>query len=388
MWVVLLLVFTSRCSTQSTAVVDGKITLSPDWKPVVYLVQPRNFGEIAASFLGTVLDSAALKPDGSFVFPAIKVNPEQPLFQLCMVRSGAKYANQLYDDNPLNANYMPLLLRRGERLEIQADAERFQATFTLKKPSAENQDLLHLRDIRQQSYTQQQQVLQSTVDHEEGAGLLEQEDALRKFQAPLMAFADSCTLLFPALVATRWVSTTADYERIPEFIAGQCKKWQAAPQSLWTAGLCQAGDKNRLPVLLGDTIPNYSLPMLAGDTIMLQKLLGNRLTILDIWASWCMPCRRENREVLAPVWAQYHDKGLQILGYSIDSSPAAWKAAVAKDGAVWPHASHLSGDATPFLETLKISTIPANFILDGNGVVVAKNLHGDVLRAFLDNYFH
>jgi peroxiredoxin len=384
---VLLLAFTSRCSTQSSAVVSGKITPAPDWKPVVYLVQPRNFGEIAASFMGTVVDSAAVKPDGSFLFPAIMVNLEQPLFQLCLVHVGAKYANQLYDDNPLNANYMPLVLQPGDRLEIQADAARFQATFALKSPSAENKALLNLRDIRHQSYAQQQQVLQSTVEHEDGAGLMEQEDAMRRFQAPLIAFADSVALLFSALVATRWVSTTADYERIPEFIAGQCKKWQSAAQNTWVSSLCQAGDKNRLPVLLGDTIPNYPLPMLAGDTVMLQQLLGKRLTILDIWASWCMPCRRENREVLAPIWAQYRSKGLQILGYSIDSSPAAWKAAVAKDGAIWPHASHLSGDATPFLETLKISTIPANFILDDKGVIIAKNLHGDALRVFLEHYF-
>lgn len=77
---------------------------------------------------------------------------------------------------------------------------------------------------------------------------------------------------------------------------------------------------------------------------------------------------------------------VQIIGYSIDSSPEAWRAAIAKDGAVWTHASHLSGDATPFMETLRITTVPANFILDKNGNVVAKNLHGAALKTFVENY--
>jgi peroxiredoxin len=158
------------------------------------------------------------------------------------------------------------------------------------------------------------------------------------------------------------------------------------PESPWIRQLCEAGNPGKLPVLVGDKIPDYPLPMASGDTVALYTLLGERLTVLDIWASWCAPCRRENQEVLSPLWSVYREKGLQILGYSIDSSPAAWKAAVTKDGAVWPHASHLSGDATPFLDSLRVTTIPANFILDAGGKVVAKNLHGDSLKRFVVAY--
>jgi peroxiredoxin len=159
---------------------------------------------------------------------------------------------------------------------------------------------------------------------------------------------------------------------------------KTAPNHAWTAQLCQSAHPDKLPVLQGDTIPNFPLPMASGDTVMLYDLLGEKLTLLDIWASWCAPCRKENREVLAPLWSERGNTGLQIVGYAIDSSPQAWKAAIAKDGATWPQASHLSGDDTPFLQMLNITTIPANFILDKNGVVLAKNLHGEALKAFLE----
>jgi thiol-disulfide isomerase/thioredoxin len=151
------------------------------------------------------------------------------------------------------------------------------------------------------------------------------------------------------------------------------------PDHLFTQELCAAADKNVLPVMIGDAMPDYPLPLVAGDTVMLRQILGKRLTIVDIWASWCAPCRKENRFVMAPLWSGYKDQGLQIVGYSIDRDGSAWKAAIEKDGATWINASHLTGDATPFLERLRISTIPANFILDEKGNILAKNVFGQEL---------
>lgn len=360
--------------------------MTDGWKPKVYLIQPRNFMEIASNFSGLVMDSAVFGSDGRFVFLKAPQIEEKALFQLCVQKLGNRFSNQLLDDNPLISNYMPLVLQKGDRLEISAEAGRFQATFSIQHPSKDNLALLKLRDIRHQAYRQESAQM-AEGEHSDEAALLEHEAALNRYQKPLMAFADSSLSLWPALVAVRWVSPASDYERVPEFLFGQCEKWRSRmPENQWAVQLRQAGSREKLPVLTGDLIPDFPLPMLSGDTVQLHTLLGRRLTILDIWASWCAPCRRENREVLSPLWAQHKDRGLQILGYSIDSSPAAWRAAIAKDAASWPQASHLSGDATPFLETLRITTIPANFILDAQGKVIAKNLHGDALKVFVEEY--
>ena len=376
----------TQCSTQSVSPLAGKITLSTGWKPVLYLVQPRNFLEIASNFSGAVLDSAVILPDGNFVFSNIPQTEAGVLFQLCIQQAGNRFPNQLLDDDPLLSNYMPVVLQKGRRMDVRAEADRFQATFSIKNPSAENLALLQLRDARHQAFRQERnQMAEGT--HSDEARLLDREAAQQRFRQQLMAFADSSASLWPALVAIRWVSPVGDYERVPEFLFGQCEKWRSRmPENQWAGQLCQAAKREKLPILIGDLIPDYPLPMLSGDTAQLYRLLGRRLTILDIWASWCAPCRRENREVLSPLWAEHKDRGLQILGYSIDSSPSAWKAAVAKDDAIWPHASHLSGDATPFLEKLRITSIPTNFILDAQGKVIAKNLHGDSLKAFVADY--
>jgi len=383
---VLLLQGATQCSTQPVAPISGKVVMAEGWKPVVYLVQPRNFMEIASNFGGLVVDSALIGPDGKFIFLNVPQTDEKALFQLSNQKNGNRFPNQLLDNDPLISNYMPVVLQKGEPLVVTVESDRFQATFSIQKPSTENLALMQLRDLRHKAYRQESaQMVEG--EHSDEAALLEREAALQRFRKPLMAFADSSVSLWPALVAIRWVSPASDYERVPEFLFGQCEKWRSkAPENQWTAQLCQAGNREKLPVLTGDIIPDFPFPMSTGDTVQWHTLLGSRLTILDVWASWCAPCRRENREVLSPLWVQHKDRGLQILGYSIDSSPAAWKAAIAKDMATWPHASHLSGDATPFLETLRITTIPANFILDAQGKVLAKNLHGEALKVFVEDY--
>jgi|GEM_PF-410809 len=387
LFVTLTLLFTAtQCQTQPLPQITGKVALTEGWKPTLYLIQPRRFADIAASFSGLVIDSAGIAPDGSFAFSRLPQNEEKTLLEICIQKTGSRFANQLVDNNPLLANYMPLVLQKGESVDIFAEAARFQATFSIKNPSAENLALLQLRTIRHAAYTQQD-LSDQAEDHSDESKLLEHEDALYQFQRPLMAFADSTVYWWPALVAARWVSPSGDYERVPEFMVDQCQKWRGRmAANPWVEQFCQTASREKLPLLIGDTMPDYALPMLSGDTTLVHSLLGSRITILDIWASWCAPCRRENREILVPLWAKYQGHGLQILGYSIDSDAAAWKAAIAKDGATWPHASHLSGDATPFLEVLRITTIPANFILNAQGKVIAKNLHGEALRAFVAGY--
>jgi thiol-disulfide isomerase/thioredoxin len=383
---VLSLLVQASCHTQSAPPLSGTLQLTTGWKPVVYLIQPRTFGEIATSFSGQVVDSAPVGADGRFVFAHLPLPTEATLFALTVQPLGSRYATQLLDDNPADPNYAFVVLKKGDALNVSALDQHFQSTFLVKNPSPEQAALRKLGNLREQSYRARQHLLAPDLPHDEH-NLLEYEAAVRQFQQPLMDFADTCSTFWAALVATRWVSPSGDYERVPEFLAGQCRRWRKRlPSHPLVAQLCQAANPDKLPVLVGDLLPNAPLPMVAGDTLPLHQLLGRRLTVLDVWASWCAPCRRENRDVLVPLWAQYHEKGLQIVGYSLDASGDAWRAAIAKDQAAWPHASHLSGDTSPFTETLRITTIPANFLLDSEGRVVAKNLHGAELVAFVKKY--
>ncbi len=384
--ILILLVFsaTQGCSSSQPGL-SGTITLHPDWKPVLYLVQPRSFAELNANYAGIVVDSAVADEKGGFSFKNIPKIEQPALYLVEIQRKGTRFANKLEDGDISTANYMPIVVEPGSQVELAAPSDRLQAGFSIKKPSPDNQALLKLRDIRQAAFAKWQAAVAAIPDDEHA--LLEQEKALFEFQQSLMAFADTTQSTWAALAAIRWVSPQNDYERVPEFLHRQCGRWSGRQAELpFVRQLCDQAGAEKLPVLVGDAIPDFPLPMQAGDTATLKSLLGEKLTILDIWASWCAPCRRENREVLTPLWNTYRDNGLQIIGYSIDSGEGAWKNAIAKDGAAWPQSSHLTGDETPLMDALRIRTIPANFIIDGNGRVVAKNLHGQELLDVVKKY--
>lgn len=105
-----------------------------------------------------------------------------------------------------------------------------------------------------------------------------------------------------------------------------------------------------------------------------------KITIIDFWASWCGPCRQENPNVVA-VYNQYHSKGLNIIGVSLDTNPTRWKEAIAKDKLTWTQISNLQGWEDPIAKAYGVEGIPATFLLDENGIIIGKDLRGDQLKA-------
>ena len=135
---------------------------------------------------------------------------------------------------------------------------------------------------------------------------------------------------------------------------------------------------------IGAPAPEFSGPTPNGEKIALKDIKG-KVTIIDFWAAWCGPCRRENPNVVK-VYEKYHDKGLEIIGVSLDGNPKqkgakdAWLDAIEKDNLTWYHVSNLQYFNDPIAKQFNISSIPATFIIDEEGLIVAKNLRGQALE--------
>ena len=381
----LILIILTLVACDSPAYISGRIEAIEKKDIKIYLIQPESLREVAASFFGKVIDSAVVDSDGSFAFRNVPKTKEPVLLEIAIQLPGMP-PNYLQTEDPIRSNYMPILWQLGEPLQITAKLDEFQKSFSIEQPSEINKALLGLRDINQKAY--QTYLAGKHWQIEDGSQLLEKEHAVLQYQKELINFADSIPHLMPALVALRWVSPVHYYERVPEFLVRQCNKWKnKQPDHPWVKQLCKQSEPSNLPVLVGDVFPNFKFPMITKDTLSLKDQLGKKLTIIDLWATWCAPCRKENREVLVPIWDEYHDQGLQIVAYGLESDESAWRAAVERDGADrWLHASDMQGDDTPFLKKIRVRTIPANFILDDKGLVMAKNVHGKALMDWVKNY--
>ena len=140
---------------------------------------------------------------------------------------------------------------------------------------------------------------------------------------------------------------------------------------------------------LGNKAPEIMMATPKGNVITLTSLKG-KMVLIDFWASWCGPCRAENPTVVT-VYNKYHTlnfkngKGFEVLSVSLDQNAAAWEKAIEKDQLIWPyHVSDLQGWNNAAALKYGVNSIPTNVLVDGNGIIVAKNLRGESLEKALE----
>ena len=141
---------------------------------------------------------------------------------------------------------------------------------------------------------------------------------------------------------------------------------------------------------IGDKALELSYDNPNGEKMSLSELKG-KLVLIDFWASWCGPCRRENPNLVDAYRKYYKTKfkdgdGLEIFSLSLDKNKDAWVKAINKDQLFWEyHVSDLGGWQSEGSEKYNVRSIPYNVLINGKGIIIAKNLKGPALHRFLDS---
>lgn len=127
--------------------------------------------------------------------------------------------------------------------------------------------------------------------------------------------------------------------------------------------------------------PEFSQPDAAGNPVSLSSFKG-KYVLLDFWASWCGPCRRDNPNVVK-AYNEFKDKNFTVFGVSLDQNKDAWQKAIQQDGLAWTQVSDLKFWNNDAAVLYGVQAIPANFLIDPQGNIIAQDLHGDEIAETL-----
>ncbi|APQ19096.1 TlpA disulfide reductase family protein [Maribacter hydrothermalis] len=280
--------------------------------------------------------------------------------------------------------YTAVILENGE---IQFSAQRDSMGFADISGTFQNDTFA---DYMEQSreISKQAQSIQKDMQAASGEAALALQDEMKELQEEYKTFELDYVKTHPkalisALVLDRAVATKAvgieEVEEIYKTLSEEIKNSKPGKQILEGIEKLKASEAAGKNSSIGAKAPDFSGPSPDGNVIALKDVMG-KVTLIDFWAGWCRPCRAENPNIVA-VYNKYHDKGLNVLGVSLDRTEEAWKKAIEEDGLVWNHISNIAYFDDQIAKLYNVDAIPAAFLLDENGVIVAKNLRGPELEA-------
>lgn len=277
---------------------------------------------------------------------------------------------------------MPLILAPGEKVSIKTVTSKL-GSDAIVEGSFHTQLLYSAMNTSQQyenrkaALNQQYNQIQASPKRDSLAATLISQfranDSLQKTALKVQMEKNPASLAW--IFFQDKLDMTNDFDVIDKIDAANYK---AYPENPYVKQYHQQVEVER-KTAIGASAPDISLADPEGKIRTLSSLKG-KVVLIDFWASWCGPCRKENPHVVA-MYKEYHDKGFEIYSVSLDKERSSWLAAIAKDNLIWPdHVSDLKYWKSEGAAAYGVTSIPFTVLIDKKGKIVAKKLRGEELE--------
>jgi len=282
-----------------------------------------------------------------------------------------------------------LALKKGDNLKIEGDWNRLE-DYVLSGSSS-SQAVKEIVNARRQNKIDIRtfKLIIDSLKAREDAVQLERATKESKLNAEsytayLKSMADSSSSVVASLMAVNLINPVLEAPYVANYYKEVSNRFPANKLvKLYVDNFVGANKLSSAPVNTekGNPAPNFNAPTPDGKMIHLADYRG-KYVLIDFWAAWCGPCRAENPNVVK-AYEQFKGKNFDILGVSLDTDKENWKKAIAKDGLAWQQVSELKGWSSSIAQKYRVNSIPANFLVDPDGYIIATGLRGPALMAKL-----
>ncbi|ARS35053.1 TlpA disulfide reductase family protein [Pontibacter actiniarum] len=354
--------FLASCQGNKTATngedsytIEGKLNNASEGQVYLFELAKENF---------VPRDTAALGKDGTFTFEG-KV--EEPTF---------------YRITMDQQSGLMLVVDEG-KIQVEADAKDINGTAKIE--GSEDSRLFQQLNKLVNENRQKQMALEQQFIQAQQQGNDAEMEKLRQQYLNMQQDVKNLIAQHPASVVSAF-GTASLIDPVNDFAFADSMATlfnQNIPNSKYTAMLNERLQPYR-STAIGQLAPDITLPTPSGETKSLSSLRG-KYVLVDFWASWCGPCRKENPNVVK-MYNKYKDKGkgFEIFGVSLDQSEDKWLAAIKKDNLTWPHVSDLKGWESAAAQLYNVTAIPQTVLVDPEGKIIAKGLRGEELENKLE----
>ncbi len=254
----------------------------------------------------------------------------------------------------------------------------FKADITGSKTEDEYKAFIDSNRPLSEQYSKLIVKYQTASQSGNAAGVAAFEKQLDSIQADMTNLQKDFVKNHPASYVTPSIVVSLSYEMEADEIESMVSKLDTAIAALPMIKSLKERVAVMKTVAVGQKAPDFTLNDVDGKPVSLSSKLGSKLLLVDFWASWCNPCRQENPNVVK-VYNEFHKKGFDVFSVSLDQKKEPWVKAIADDKLTWTHVSDLQFWNNAAAKLYAVNSIPANFLLDENGKIIAKNLRGEAL---------
>ncbi len=349
---VVIAILVAACSSDPHYVINGKIDGADS---VTFLLQKRADGKIVN------IDSAvALK--GSFKMKGGSVKyPEMVL----LVAKDTRMRTSFYLEN--------------SEITITGKLDSlYNATITGSRTQDEYTGFVNSTKQLEEKYSQMYEAYQMAEQSGDTARVSQLEKDAAVIEAEMKTLQKDFVKNNPSSFAAPSILAGLSYEMDGSEIETYINAMDTAVANTETAKSLMERAVKMKAVAVGQKAPDFTLNDPEGNPVSLYSKVGSKLLLVDFWAAWCGPCRRENPNVVK-VYKEFNKKGFDVFGVSLDQKKDDWVRAISDDKLTWTHVSDLQYWNSAAAKTYAVNAIPANFLLDENGIIIGRNLREEAL---------